>query len=1672
VSHEVFSVVAPVDPARVRDLERLLDPRGDARTPIPGLPLEEIPSLHFASFVVFPGTPIREQPGWRGRLAGTGPRTLTPHPVLVFESAVDGPIGEYLDALVHVGSKTLRDIFGHCLEPVPDGGPEVLRQYLDRHVRRPHLWHVGNPGLRTDHVDAGARLRDALDHELDREFRTRRPVDRPLDLRDRLRRTLKVPPSDRQHWHFAGSLARGPGSYRWFADAVSRWPSRVWHWLGLTPVALVMVAALGSLGWLWATGGTRWLLVVLLAGFVVSVIVWRWLLGRHPAPVVDAAHLQRLKELEDVGVQNHMASLVLLKGGWLRRVSIRLVLGVFNRFYRTVFTDITPGRILGLATIHFAQWTILPLRVTDDQGRIDRREGLLFLSNYDGSWESYLDDFVAFLRHGVFAIWSNAVGFPSPIDGPTFKAWARTCMSPWHSWYRRHPHLTVLNIEGNEAIRRGLIAPPASEAEARLWLARFGSLKSGHEDLPEGQPALETGDMQGVVLSGYQHLPESAYVLLHVERPGAVREWIGALADHVGDARSRQKSELARELARFNVAFTWSGLRALGLPQAVLERFPLVFREGMAPKGLEHRSRALGDTDENAPERWLWGSPDRPSVDLLLMVYAIDRKWLCAAVESQVDSLVAAGALTHLGCLSGRLRAPSTPGSLPPEPFGFADGISQPVIEGSPAAERAGLAESSHVLKAGEFVLGYTAGDGSPSAGISVEPTLDPHLLLPPDVWTGGGLRDFGRNGSYLVVRQLEQDVEAFQRDMSRGSESYETLGARAVGRWRDGTPLVTGAAPGPRSNDFTFAGDPHGFGCPIGAHIRRANPRDSLHADPAEASRSANRHRLMRRGRPYRTFDEAGLSRDHDDDSPDQGTVFLCLNSDIERQFEFVQQNWIANPAFGGLYAEQDPLLGPPGFFTVQRDELRARFRFDPPRRFVTVRGGAYFFLPGLSALRYLATIASPAGVEVPAPVADPRPHPVAPRLTRPSWLRRALAFVQALLPRLRVAWAVRFPIAVGAALVLLAWTPRLAPEIGTNLFLTDGVGLALVAMLASLAGVVVMVTLRLVLLYGWRVGLGRARWAGPARWWQVLAFQALALPLAISSLHRSAADAAGAVGTARYWTAAMELAVAVVLGFGAALAVLGAATGLQALQPGSRPDLFFPPNRIAALLSGRGWRPRILLATSERLTQLGRWVVDAVPEELGRGYIDYRRRRLLPGHLFAAVLAVVVFAGYFLGYVVLNPAWTGLAARVPPVAYVVIVLMLAGWWLSAAAFFLDRYRLPTLVVVLAWLALVASAARTDHVFAVGRAVPRDDLSPVEIVARAASRYPNRGVVVVTSEGLGLASSAWTAEVLTRLSAELGRTFTESLRLISVSSGAALGTASFVAEFGPGGLPPDRALHERVRRRARAPSSNEAAWGLVYPDLVRTVAPILVPRLADRGWAMEQAWRRTLGADPTLWEWRQGVRAGWRPATAFGVTVVETGQRGVLATYDSPVPSTDVTGGRDLAVVTAARLSASFPYVTPVARADAAGEGAGYHVADGGYWDNFGTVEAVEWLRAARPAIGSRRVLIVEILSAPARTPPPPQERAWTLDFVGPIRALYEVRLDGQRVRKETELELLEELWRTGRLTRVRFSLSADLAPLTWNLGTNDIRRIERAWARPDNRASFERVRDWLGAP
>jgi Dyp-type peroxidase family len=333
------------------------------------------------------------------------------------------------------------------------------------------------------------------------------------------------------------------------------------------------------------------------------------------------------------------------------------------------------------------------------------------------------------------------------------------------------------------------------------------------------------------------------------------------------------------------------------------------------------------------------------------------------------------------------------------EPFGFSDGISQPQIDWEQKRKTMQTEfDYSNVVALGEFLLGYPNEYGKVTDRPLIDADAASAELLPAA--DAPGKKDLGRNGTYLVMRQLDQDVRKFWQfvhGQSGGDRTEaEKLAASMVGRTREGNPLVTvqdAAIPGieqdpeqKQQNQFTFDSDPAGSRCPFGAHIRRANPRNAdfsaghsksllkklitmLGFGPRgfrdDLMSSVRFHRILRRGREYGSElkpDDALAPAPPDD--PPRGLHFICLNANISRQFEFLQNAWIASTKFSGLTGESDPLLGNrhaiPGCpvtsgFTIPIDGRLPR-RITGLPQFVTVKGGAYFFLPSLRAIRYFA--------------------------------------------------------------------------------------------------------------------------------------------------------------------------------------------------------------------------------------------------------------------------------------------------------------------------------------------------------------------------------------------------------------------------------------------------------------------------------------------------------------------------------------------------------------------------------------------------------------------------------------------------------------------------------------------------------------------------------------------
>jgi deferrochelatase/peroxidase EfeB len=490
---------------------------------------------------------------------------------------------------------------------------------------------------------------------------------------------------------------------------------------------------------------------------------------------------------------------------------------------------------------------------------------------------------------------------------------------------------------------------------------------------------VDLSDVQGLAAYGYSKLTQARFVLLRIRDAAAARAWIGSAPLSTAESRTA-----APETA-LQVAFTAAGLRALGVPESVMAGFSPEFLKGMA--GEESRSRRLGDTGKSDPTGWAWGGPGK-DLHLAVMLYAKENldAWLrtvqTAAWRTAFDTVAA----LETSDMGGR------------EPFGFVDGISQPEFDWKRERTAPGTTVAyDNRIALGELLLGYPNEYSKYTERPLVQPAEDPGNELSP-AEEQPGRKDLGRNGTYLVLRTLDQDVRGFWQYLDKAAvatpkERY-ALGAAMVGRTLDGAPLIPASPqkiggitekPGEPRNAFVYDNDPRGTQCPFGAHIRRANPRNAdmfghpsgliaflssqlaiprpgFHDDLIASTRF---HRLLRRGREYGTpiTPEEALQPAPPREAP-RGLQFACLCANIARQFEFVQNAWLMSTKFNGLTEESDPLLGNRAAvgdsrvtanFSIQREGKMAR-RLSGVPQFITVRGGAYFFMPGLRALRYIA--------------------------------------------------------------------------------------------------------------------------------------------------------------------------------------------------------------------------------------------------------------------------------------------------------------------------------------------------------------------------------------------------------------------------------------------------------------------------------------------------------------------------------------------------------------------------------------------------------------------------------------------------------------------------------------------------------------------------------------------
>jgi len=498
---------------------------------------------------------------------------------------------------------------------------------------------------------------------------------------------------------------------------------------------------------------------------------------------------------------------------------------------------------------------------------------------------------------------------------------------------------------------------------------------------------IEKGDIQGLLTRAYGKLTGAVYTLLKFDDSEKAKTYLSALADRLNTCDVRPGNGEA-----INLALTCRGLSHLNLSEDIINTFPFEFIEGM---NNDVRKIMLGDTGPNDPANWVWGGNNKEDIHALLLVFGEDQAKANEVYQREKDVFSSAGiseVLSQEGCMLPEGR----------EHFGFRDGISRPAIEG---LHPKGGESENNPFKSGEFVLGYKNEYDNYSVGPRVNAPGSQTGL--PSYEPDPQYSDLGKNGSFLIYRQMEQNVPQFWDYLAKQAKDNEEtikIASKMVGRWPSGTALVLSPDKDTTnpdesmkqervSNKFGYWNeDKDGMKCPYGSHIRRTNPRDWLYTEKKSdvATEMVRKHAILRRGRAYgkpltpdmetNNMIEKSKELNGINDGEKRGLHFIALVGHINRQFEFVQNAWVKSPNFAGMRTETDPLIGPRevadrdlahpdnhisrptqanvvpcAHFTFPDKPIRKRYHNVP--QFTTVIGGAYFFMPGIRALKYIAS-------------------------------------------------------------------------------------------------------------------------------------------------------------------------------------------------------------------------------------------------------------------------------------------------------------------------------------------------------------------------------------------------------------------------------------------------------------------------------------------------------------------------------------------------------------------------------------------------------------------------------------------------------------------------------------------------------------------------------------------
>jgi deferrochelatase/peroxidase EfeB len=514
----------------------------------------------------------------------------------------------------------------------------------------------------------------------------------------------------------------------------------------------------------------------------------------------------------------------------------------------------------------------------------------------------------------------------------------------------------------------------AATEDGSFFRRLFGRTKhegSGHE--PQPGPivgsVLDLGDIQGFILRGYR-MPMVRHFLLSVGDPSEARKLLGRFVNgnesdapqittaedwHVGfePGPADNPADAPRRKPDYclNVGITWAGLVALEIEQRVPQ---ISFKSfGAFTAGAAERAKLVGDTGESDPQHWIGGF-GKGSDHVLVTLHAMNQEAMTSYGDRLVRLFAESGAFQEIWRADGMALMEVRDGETVPTfkvHFGYTDGISMTTIRGGP--ER------------------YPADHQQPC-----EPWLfvlrdDAENYFVPEP------RELGLNGSFAVFKMIETDVVGFENFLQSNKKQIdpELLAAKICGRWRNGVPLMLspetdsplGGIPAEQLNNFEYvnadgSGDSRGLRCPVGAHMRRINPRGQPVTGQGEPGGSNNTHRLIRRGLPYGPAYDP--SQPHD--GIERGLLGYFINSSIENQYEFVLGNWVNDSEFAGAVRlppkAKDPMIGTQdpaeSIFAIPQANGAPPIKLTGFSSFVTTKAAAYCFLPSITAIKFIAEL------------------------------------------------------------------------------------------------------------------------------------------------------------------------------------------------------------------------------------------------------------------------------------------------------------------------------------------------------------------------------------------------------------------------------------------------------------------------------------------------------------------------------------------------------------------------------------------------------------------------------------------------------------------------------------------------------------------------------------------